>query len=177
MKIYFVRHGQSEANEAGIVADSSPKLTLKGIEQAERTGRELKDMNIAKVVSSTYVRAQQTAEIIAGEIGLGLKDIELLEELKERGMGECEGKPKDLDNASFFTFDTERGFEAQADLIERLVKALEVIMQKFGSENIVVVGHAVSGYYFQQVIKGYRKFSDFEDYKHMKNADYIEIEI
>lgn len=178
-KFYFVRHGQSTANAALIVADSTPVLTTNGIEQARRTGEELKHKNISCVLTSPYIRAQQTAEIIAGEIAIGINEILVVDELRERGLGECEGKPKDMENDKFFMFDTERGFESQNDLINRLQVAIDKIKKAFKETDgeVVVVGHSVSGFYLTQVAKGFSKFSEFDDYTHMNNADYIEIEI
>ena len=141
-KFYFVRHGQSEANAALIVADSTPPLTENGIGQAQRTGEELKHKNISCIMTSPYIRAQQTAEIIAGEVAVGIKDIKIVDELRERGLGECEGKPKYMENDRFFKIDAERGFESQNDLIQRLSLALEKIEEQIHKTDgeVVVVG-------------------------------------
>ena len=178
-KFYFVRHGQSEANAALIVASSTPPLTENGIKQARRTGEELKDKNVAIILTSPYIRAQQTAETIAGELAIGVNDIRIIDELRERGLGECEGKPKDMENDRFFIIDAERGFESQQDLINRLQVAIEKIKKAVIETDgeVVVVGHSVSGFYLSQVAKGFTKFSEFEDYRHMNNADFIEVEI
>ncbi len=178
-KFYFVRHGQSTANAALIVADSTALLTDDGIEQAKRTGKELKDINIKLIVTSPYIRAQQTAETIAGEIGIPVTNIEIVEELKERFLGECEGKLKDMESERFFEIDTERGFESQKILVLRMKKALNIISKSVNciDGGVVVVGHAISGFYLRQVAKGFTNVSDFEDYHHMNNADFTEVEI
>jgi len=178
-RFYFVRHGQSEANEARIIADSTPKLTELGREQARLTALTLKDKNITKILASPYIRAQQTAEIIAGELGIKLEDIETVQELRERGVGECEGKPKDMESEKYITLDTERGFESQADLIARLLVAIEIIKNACETTegDVLVVGHVTAGFYLQQLAKGYKKLSEFEEYYHMPNADFIDVEI
>lgn len=74
--IYLVRHGESEANTkkrfSGI---TDVELTEKGVLQAVRAGKKLKDKTIHKIFSSPLKRAKNTAEIIADEIGYNKKDI------------------------------------------------------------------------------------------------------
>jgi broad specificity phosphatase PhoE len=59
MEIIFVRHGQSEGDEA------SAKLTKVGRKQAKLLGRKLKVENIDKIYCSDMVRSIETAEIIS----------------------------------------------------------------------------------------------------------------
>ncbi|MCA9345987.1 histidine phosphatase family protein [Candidatus Saccharibacteria bacterium] len=179
IKFYFVRHGQSEANAARLIADSTPKLTKLGREQAIETANSLKDIKITKILTSPLIRARQTAEIIASELGLHVGDIEVVDELTERSLGECEGKPKDMESEKYITIDTERGFEPQATLIKRLLVALEMIKKECNdaSGNVLVVGHVTAGFYLQQLAKGYRKITEFDEYYHMPNAVCKEVEI
>lgn len=179
IKFYYVRHGQSTANEARLIADSTPELTELGRKQAKETALKLKDKNITKILSSSLIRARQTAEIIAGELGIKLEDVETVQELRERGVGECEGKPKDMESEMYITLDTERGFEPQAELIARLFVALEKIKRAVDSTDgdVLVVGHVTSGFYLQQLAKGYKILSEFEEYYHMPNAEFVEVEI
>lgn len=178
MKLLFVRHGESEANAAGVVADGGkPALSQKGIEQAQKTGEELVNHDIKVIACSPYLRAQQTAEIIAGEIGIGIKDIKIIEELRERDLGETEGKPKQHDNEWYFETDTEEGIEPRQVVLDRMVIALQKISQLEPQRGkILVVGHAVSGFYFIQAAKGNVKVKDMEDYSHLSNADFEVIE-
>lgn len=178
MKLYFVRHGQSEANAAGIVAGSeNPALTEAGIAQAQKTGVELVNHDIRFIVCSPYLRAQQTAEIIAGEIGLGLADINVIDELRERYLGEKEGKPKVDPSEWFFIADGEAGIEPRQELLDRMISALDKIRKLLPSAgNVLVVGHAVSGFYFLQAAKGKLRAEELDDFHEMSNADYIEIE-
>lgn len=177
MKFYFVRHGQSEANAAGLIADSTPKLTELGREQAYKTALQLKNKEIVKILTSPLIRAKQTAEIIAKE--LGIEAVEEVEELRERNLGECESKPKDMESEMYITLDTERGFEPQAELIKRLLTAIEIIKKAMSNTegNILVVGHVTAGFYLQQLAKGYTKLSEFEPYYHMPNAECMEVKI
>ena len=76
-KFIFVRHGQSQANADGILADEHSPLTELGIEQARRTGYEIQSLGIKTILCSPFLRTQQTAEIIAGELGIEISHLKL----------------------------------------------------------------------------------------------------
>src|SRR5436309_10541667 len=63
---YLVQHGSRETT-AG-----DPELSAVGIVQARLTARHLAGLHIARLYSSPLRRARETAEIIAGELGLAL---------------------------------------------------------------------------------------------------------
>lgn len=174
----FVRHGQSEANAAGIIADASYKLTEVGVEQAQATGALLVDHGISRIVTSPYIRAQQTAEEIAGVLGIGLDNIFIIDELRERGLGELENMPKDRENEWYLSGDdTARGVETRQSLIDRMRQAMVKINELQPAEGtILVAGHAISGYYLQQVAKGFRSFEEFDELVHMNNAGYAVVD-
>src|SRR5688572_10456807 len=179
MKILFVRHGKSTANAENLVGTPDARLAEEGLEQARKTGRELKDQHVTTIVCSPFIRAQQTAEIIAGELGIPIHDIVVLDELGERRMGELEGKPKQHETKFFYENDTELGFESHQDLIARMRKAVEktkAIAQKTNGTT-VIIGHATSGFYFLQVAKGHTRFADFDRVNQLNNAEFIEVEL
>lgn len=64
MKIYFVRHGESELNAVGIHQFSHTPLSKTGEIQAKMIAKRFESIKIDKTLSSDYRRAQQTAEII-----------------------------------------------------------------------------------------------------------------
>jgi broad specificity phosphatase PhoE len=179
MKILFVRHGKSIANATGVVGTPDTVLAEEGLEQARVTGQDLKGHNVTKIVCSSFIRGQQTAEIIAGELGIPLSDIAIIDELHERRMGELEGQPKRHENEFFYNNDTELGFEPQKALIDRMSIALEKVRKIAGQTNgtTVVVGHAASGFYFLQVAKGHLDHADFGPFNQMNNAEFVEVEL
>jgi phosphohistidine phosphatase len=68
--IYLVRHGIAE--EANILKpDSGRELTSEGKAKVQKIGAKLAQMGIQPhlIVSSTYTRAIQTADILAAELG------------------------------------------------------------------------------------------------------------
>lgn len=67
---YFVRHGQSVANQLGRIAgvEDTP-LTDEGREQARRTGEWFREKGPCTVYASPLSRARETAEILARGAG------------------------------------------------------------------------------------------------------------
>lgn len=63
---------------------SDAQLTEKGAEQAKITGQHLKNEKIVTICCSPFIRARQTAEIIAAEIGIPVYEIVTIDELQER---------------------------------------------------------------------------------------------
>lgn len=178
IKIIFVRHGQSEGNANGFIADATAKLTEVGAEQARATALKVKDKGITKIVCSPMIRAQQTAETIAAELGIDLEHIEVIPELKERGLGAIEGKPKAHESEWYFTNNqVNLGVEDQNELIKRMRSCLEKLHEIAQTENVLAVGHAISGYYLAEVAKGKTKLDDFDPAQELLNADFIEIDL
>lgn len=167
------------ANASAAVGTPDTPLAEEGLEQARITGEDLKDHNVTTIVCSPFIRAQQTAEIIAGVLGIALKDIIIVDELHERRMGELEGQPKKHETEFFYKNDDALGFESQSDLIARLGTALEKVKQIASQANgaTVVVGHATSGFYFLQIAKGRKLFRDFDPVNQMNNAEFVEVEL
>jgi len=179
MKILYVRHGKSTANANATIGVPETKLADEGIEQAQVTGQDLKGHNVSNIICSPFIRAQQTAEIIAGELGIPIHDIEIIDELHERRMGELEGGPKKHETEFFYQNDAEYGFESHKALIARMQVAVAKVKQvaEKAAGTTVVVGHATSGFYFSQVAKGRTKFEDFDPVNQMSNAEFIQVEL
>ncbi len=176
-KFIFVRHGQSQANADGILADENPPLTEEGLRQARKTGYDLKDKGIKTIVCSPFLRAQQTAETIAGEIGIDIKHIKIIEELHERRLGRLEGTKKTHDSKWYETTYGEDGMEIRPVIIKRMQKCLEKIKQESKNGLVLAVGHGGSGFYLLQVAKGKTRFEDFDTHSGISNAEFIEVEI
>lgn len=63
-ELYFVRHGITEANEAGIIQGFDDPLSEKGRKQAEILADRLSSISFDKFLCSDMVRTRQTAEIV-----------------------------------------------------------------------------------------------------------------
>ncbi len=178
MRILFVRHGKSLANANGTIGLTETSLAEEGIEQARATAQDLKGQGVTAIVCSPFIRAQQTAEIIAGELGIAVGNIHIINDLRERGLGELEGEPKRHESDYFYSNDTENGFEPRQVLITRMLRALNEIktIARQTEGTTVAVGHATSGFYLLQVAQGKKHFEDFDPVSQMGNAEFIEVE-
>ena len=84
MKIYLVRHGIAyEPGEPGYEDDTQRPLTDKGREKMKKVADVLKRLNVKPdaILSSPYLRARQTAEILAKELKYKKDKIEFSERL------------------------------------------------------------------------------------------------
>ena len=91
MKIYFTRHGESEAN---ILREHSNRgfrhpLTAKGREQAAALAQKLANIPVARLFTSPIMRAVQTAEILSATLGV---PYEVTDALREYDCGILEGR-------------------------------------------------------------------------------------
>ena len=175
-KFIFVRHGQSKGNAESWIARPDTPLTELGLQQARKTGQDLKGMSIKTIVCSNMKRAQQTAEIIAGELGIPVNHIQIIDELHERRFPSLEGKPKTHESLWYFQTD-EDDVEQRIDLIKRMKKALQKIKKLAEKEKVLVVAHGCSGFYMLEIAEGKEHFDDFKELRLMNNADYIEVEL
>jgi broad specificity phosphatase PhoE len=91
MRLYFARHGQSEANVLRVISNRGlvHPLTELGRQQAAELAQALTGVAITKIYSSPLLRAQQMAEIVAAALGL---PVEISDALREPDCGIAEGR-------------------------------------------------------------------------------------
>jgi probable phosphoglycerate mutase len=91
MRLYFVRHGESEANLLNEFSNRGLKhgLTEKGQQQAYALAQRLHAVPVVAIFSSPLLRARQTAEILAHELGVAYQ---VADALREFDCGILEGK-------------------------------------------------------------------------------------
>lgn len=91
MKLYFARHGQSEANLLRVFSNRGLKhgLTEEGRAQARILAQKLQPASLMRLFSSPLLRAVQTAEIVAEVLGL---NYEITDALREYDCGVWEGR-------------------------------------------------------------------------------------
>ena len=91
MKIYYVRHGQTDLNLAKKMqgGGTEKELNETGVSQAYNTKKELENVKYDLVICSPMKRAKQTAEIINEG-----RDIPIItdERIRERKLGDYEGR-------------------------------------------------------------------------------------
>lgn len=148
MKVYVVRHGQTDWNfERKIQGKTDIELNNTGKEQAEQIGEKIKDYNIDLIISSPLKRAKATANIINKKIKC---DIITDKALEERGLGIFEGKTvesvKDkvfdsqiLDN--YYSNEQYGEVEPVQQLCNRVWNLLDKLKEEYKDKNILLVTH------------------------------------
>ena len=96
--LVLVRHGQSEWNEKNLFTGwKDPKLTPRGVDEAIKAGKELKEAGYSfdKMFTSDLFRAQDTGRIILEQ--MDIPSIEVVKDvsLNERNYGDLAGLNKD----------------------------------------------------------------------------------
>ncbi len=137
MAIYFLRHGESEANLVGIFAgqkEDSP-LTELGIQQARIAADELKSAKIDRIITSTLKRAYQTARIVAEKLGL---QVEIDDRIIEYDMGALSGTP--IRKVTSQELVSSEGAEDPMEFKNRILSLFR--QYKDSDETILIVSHA-----------------------------------
>lgn len=151
-RIYFVRHGESEANATKIFThepEANYNLTEKGIEQAKYTSEFFKNIKIDSVYSSQLLRAYRTATFIVKPKNLSILKNEKFNELN---LGLLEGKPiedKYLESYNTVINNWKKGniempFEGGENLItlaDRMRNGIMDIIDLSVEKTILVVAH------------------------------------
>ncbi|MCL2475443.1 MAG: histidine phosphatase family protein [Chloroflexi bacterium] len=150
MRIYLVRHGQTESTGKGLyVGMSDVPLNEQGYKEAKLLGQAFKGQKIDVVYCSTLMRSIDTAKEIAQVTKASLKQ-ELL--MNEIDFGLLDGHDFDYINKHFpevvqrwatdvFDLQFPEG-ENFNDLLSRVRKFKNLLLKYADQANIVVVGHA-----------------------------------
>lgn len=145
MKIYIVRHGQTEENLQRILQGHMPgTLTEQGKEQVQRAAEQLskEGVKFTRIVSIDLKRAMESAQIIADNINLPVIPMEIL---RERDWGKFTGMPI-AEAMDKYRVDGKWRFpegttETEEGIYERANKALAELQKQFADETIIVVTH------------------------------------
>ncbi len=147
--LLLVRHGETDWNRDGRwQGHSDTHLNDVGREQALRVAGELHDVDV--VYSSDLARARETAEIIAGALGI---DIRFDPRLRERSFGAWEGLTAPEIESDFAEAHARwlAGDGAGADDAEpfaafgaRVTGFIEEALERHPDETVLVVAHGGS---------------------------------
>ena len=140
MKVYLVRHGQTDTNISNLYNFRGEDINQNGIQQAEKLKEKIKDLEFSLIYCSPLLRARHTAEIINSKN----KEILIDNRLEERKHGDLEGKPIECTNREIywsyptrFRYGTE---ETVQSLFERLNDFLTELKNK-DYDIVLVVAH------------------------------------
>ena len=148
MKIYLVRHGETDWNQAGLLQGQTDiALNDQGLEQAREAAERLKEVPFEIAFCSPLIRAKRTAETIIGD-----RKITLIadERLRELNFGPWEGVDirtiKDADSQPFtnpVSYVPPEGAESFAQLYKRSGEFVDqVLLPLEGTyETVLVVAH------------------------------------
>jgi len=182
-RLYLVRHGQSQGNvardaadEAGLheidieVRDVDVPLSHLGIHQAEAAGRWFASLPRSErpevILSSPYVRAKQTAEIICKQDALAGGPTRTIvdERLREREFGIFdrlttvgirERFPEEAAHRRRLGkfYHRPPGVESWADVILRLRSAMNTINLHYCNKRVLIVCHQVVVLCFRYILE------------------------
>lgn len=153
----LVRHGDTEVNESNQFRGRlDPSLNTKGIKQAEKAAKDIADEHkefVKKIVTSPMLRACQTADIIAEELGMDV--------IQDRGLiswalGFLAGK----DRTAFqpildFYIDNPKVKIPDGESLEDLETRIQEFFDKeLRTEGTVYVSHNSNLVTFENLIRG-----------------------
>lgn len=149
--LYFMRHAESEANLADILASQLDfPLTEKGKEDAATIAKEVQQSHsIDHIICSSLLRAQQTAAPFEALLGL-TADID--SRIIEQNLGKYAGKTyAELDHEPEYCHDRNLRWkwipEGQGESYEMIAERLQPFfddMFKSKHEHILIITHAVT---------------------------------
>ena len=161
MRLYFIRHGESEANLLQVISNRGlvHGLTEKGRSQSFSLAQKLAHIPFSRLFSSPLLRAVQTAEILSNLLAV---PVEVTDALREFDCGVLEGKsdPQSWQihiqtrQAWFLHKDWAKrieGGESFLDIQARFLPFITALIQEYchTKSNLLLVGH---GGLFQSVL-------------------------
>ena len=142
--ICCVRHGQTDGNKSRTFQGrSNLPLNETGINQAKTTCELLKNCPIKWdiIISSPFIRAYQTCEIISEAINYNNPII--TDDLAiERSFGDAEGLPINEENYRLISEGFFPNQETELDMINRGQKFINKLLKEYQNKNILVVSHS-----------------------------------
>lgn len=152
MKLYILRHGQTDYNKAGrLQGQLDIELNDYGRELARETSKGLEAINFDLCICSPLNRAIETAELV-----LGSKPVKIIidDRIQEISFGKYEGaqsdpKFRDIDDSKFYNFfdktsdypAPEGGGEDFEMLSKRVKNFLDELPKKYPNKTILVSTH------------------------------------
>ena len=175
MKLYVVRHGQTEWNAINrVLGRTDMPLNEEGLRQAEELSEKVRDLPVDVILASPLKRTLQTAEAVAR-----VKNLPVVPEqaLIECDFGIYEGVPRDdpdYHKARREYFKRYPRGESFMDIAGRVYPLLHRILDQYPGKNVMLVTHGGVG----RIVENY--FYDMEPEEFtgfaMKNCELREYE-
>lgn len=179
MKIYYVRHGQTDLNLAKKMqgGGTEKELNETGVSQAYNTKKELENVKYDLVICSPMKRAKQTAEIINEG-----RDIPIItdERIRERKLGDYEGRDvtEEMENNIWdykLNYNIPNG-ENLHDFENRINEFFDDIKEKYHDKTILIVAHGGIAKVIKSHLYGMPESQNLAEIS-MNNCEIIEFEI
>jgi len=145
-KLILVRHAESEGNrDRRFTTSPAVPITGLGRQQAHAAALRIRELyRPMTVIASPFIRAHQTATIIADAFGL---PVEVEHDFREQSFGDLAGKPYEsvsLDPS----YQPERawewtppGGESAQQVLQRTAPALDRVVRRYPGDEVVMVSH------------------------------------
>ena len=148
MKLWLVRHGETEANVAGLYSGHAPTpLTERGIAQAQTLSTLLRNVPVDNVLCSELERARHTTQLILGDREIPVRN---MPELNEMFFGDWEMRHhRDLqveDKANYDAWCADWQHAAPTNgesfpAFSQRVKAFADELAGYSDTNLLIVSH------------------------------------
>ena len=143
MPLYLIRHGETDDNHNKIVQLPTSPLSALGREQVSLLAKRFAGIAVSKIITSDYLRAQQTAQALAQmqDCGIIVSDL-----LRERNFGDIRGLSYDEIDDDFHGPDyIPVNGESYVQFTQRTAQAWQFVLQQceLYQDNIVVVSHGL----------------------------------
>ena len=175
MKVYIVRHGQTNSNLAGVYNLIEEDLNERGIEQAKVLGEKIKNLDYEVIYCSPLKRTVHTANII----NFNNKEIIFDKRLVERKHGKLSGMPwNTVDREThwnYFNNEKYQDEESVQELFKRVHSFLDELKEK-EYKSILVVAHSGVSKAFWGYFNGIPEDGKFLNLG-LKNGEITEYEI
>lgn len=185
-KYFVMRHGQAENNLTDLVSTSynnQDHLTEEGKKQVKESAEEIKNTKIDYIFTSPFVRAQETAAIVAETAGMNKESIIIDDRLHEMSLPMYEDKTwteyhKDYPNTVESFYKAEDGNESYNDIKKRTMSFIYDMDSKYEGKTIMIVTHggpswlAVAG---TMGLNAQESLDMIVDFNYLKNAEIREL--
>ena len=169
MKLYLLRHGETEENVKHILQGHMPgTLTAAGKSQAVDAAEELRGLAVDAVLCSDLKRCTDTYEILKKEIP-ELPEMVTTALLRERGWGSATGMIADGKT----WIEIPKDAESMGQLKARAQIFLDFVRSTYGGKRVLAISHGLFCRVIQCVLAG----NEVKDIVPMKNAEIREIDI
>jgi len=182
-KYFVMRHGEAENNVLKVCSsapDNIHHLTEKGKKQVAEAVKSLVDKNINMIFASSFLRTEETTNIIKEVINFPSQNIKIDSRLVELNDGIFADGPIQkvhdfFKNNNLSKYDgAPEGGESLVDVKKRVGEFIYEIDRKYQNKNILIITHEDTVWALFSAINGLNKEETMDDIKNnflLKNAE------